>query len=534
MPQPGAKLEISNRLAPPLRAGRKIMNLASWLVRNGRSHGDRPAISHGRAVHATYAQWAGRAARVATALTALPQYRPGERVALAMRNCPEYLEALFAIWHAGLVAVPINAKLHREEFRYILGHSGARLAIADAELAETLAPLVDDLPDLARAVVIGSAELRRWLEGEPSPLVERRPEDAAWLFYTSGTTGRPKGAVLTNRNLIAACLGYFSDVDAIAPTDAKLHAAPLTHGSGLYGLPHVAKGANNIIPESGHFDPAEIADLLQAWPSVSFFAAPTMVTRLIADPTFAAADHRHLKTIIYGGGPMYVADLLKAMELLGPKLGQIYGQGESPMTITALPKALHADPSHPRWRARLGSVGLPFAGVDVRVVDQDDRDMPIGEAGEVLARGDTVMAGYWQDDKATAETLRGGWLHTGDVGAFDEEGFLTLRDRSKDLIISGGSNIYPREIEEVLLRHPAIAEASVVGRSHAEWGEEVVAFVVARPGAQVGDAELDRLCLDAIARFKRPRAYVFLDALPKNNYGKVVKTELRRRLAGEG
>jgi long-chain acyl-CoA synthetase len=506
------------------------MNIAAWLTRNARSFGDRPAISQGRAVRSSYRQWAGHAAALAGALARQPFWRPGERVALAMTNRPDYLEALFAVWHAGLVAVPINAKLHREEFRYILGHSGARLCFASPDLAETVAPLADDLPDLDRVVVTGESDWRLWLSGDGIPLLQRRPEDPAWLFYTSGTTGRPKGATLTNRNLIAACLGYFSDVDPIAPTDAKLHAAPLSHGSGLYGLPHVAKAANNIVPESGHFDPGEIAELLQVWPGVSLFAAPTMVTRLIADPAFAGADHRHLKAIIYGGGPMYVADVLRALDLLGPRLVQIYGQGESPMTITALARAYHLDRTHPRWRERLGSVGLPFAGVELRIADGEDRDLPAGVTGEVLVRGDTVMAGYWCDDHATAETLRGGWLHTGDVGSVDEDGFLTLRDRSKDMIISGGSNIYPREIEEVLLKHAAVAEVSVVGRPHADWGEEVVAFIVPRPGERVVEAEFDQLCLASIARFKRPRAYLFVDALPKNNYGKVLKTELRKRL----
>jgi long-chain acyl-CoA synthetase len=230
---------------------------------------------------------------------------------------------------------------------------------------------------------------------------------------------------------------------------------------------------------------------------------------------------------------MYVADLKRALDLLGPRLCQIYGQGEAPMTITGLSKAMHADCRHPRWEARLGSTGIPRTDVEVRVVDPDDRDLPPGEPGEVLARGDVVMQGYWRDPAATAETLRGGWLHTGDVGAFDGDGFLTLIDRSKDLVISGGQNIYPREIEEVLLRHPGVAEVSVIGRPHREWGEEVVACVVARPGAAVTRAELDRLCLESIARFKRPRIYRFLDALPKNNYGKVLKAELRRRVADD-
>ena len=279
---------------------------------------------------------------------------------------------------------------------------------------------------------------------------------------------------------------------------------------------------------SGGFDPDEIAALLAAHGNVSFFAAPTMVSRLVNHSGFAGADHRGLRTIVYGGGPMHVENLLQAMELFGPKFAQIYGQGEAPMTITSLSKALHADRARPRWREVMGSVGLPRVNVEVRIADAADAELPAGEIGEVLARGDVVMPGYWRDEAASAQTLRGGWLHTGDVGVLDGEGFLTLKDRSKDLIISGGSNIYPREVEEVLLRHPDVLEVSVIGRAHPEWGEEVVACVVARPERTLAAADLDRLCLDAIARFKRPRDYVFLETLPKNNYGKVLKTELRK------
>jgi long-chain acyl-CoA synthetase len=227
---------------------------------------------------------------------------------------------------------------------------------------------------------------------------------------------------------------------------------------------------------------------------------------------------------------MYVADLEKALELFGPRLYQLYGQGESPMTISGLSKRSHADTADPRWKERLGSCGVPRTGVLVRVVDDNDDELPPGEIGEVTTRSDCVMEGYWENPAANADTLRGGWLHTGDLGSMDEDGFLTLRDRSKDMIISGGSNIYPREIEEVLLRHPDLVEAAVVGRPHPDWGEEVVAFVVTKPGGIVKEPELDRLCLDHIARFKRPRQYRFVDSLPKNNYGKVLKTELRRLL----
>ncbi|MEE8445052.1 MAG: AMP-binding protein, partial [Alphaproteobacteria bacterium] len=312
-----------------------------------------------------------------------------------------------------------------------------------------------------------------------------------------------------------------------------IHAAPMSHASGIYGLPHVAKGANQVIVESGGFDPAEIVALIQAWPGASMFFAPTMIVRLLASPAIDGADTGNLKAIIYGGGPMYVEDSLKALARFGPCLVQIYGQGEAPMTITGLTKAMHTEVDHPRYMARLASVGIARTDVEVRVFDADDNELPAGEIGEVVLRGDVVMKGYWDNPEATAETLRGGWLHTGDLGAFDEDGFLTLKDRSKDMIISGGSNIYPREIEEVLLKHPDVLEASVVGRPHAEWGEEVVAFVVPREEAVIETGALDQLCLDNIARFKRPKDYRVVAALPKNNTGKVLKTELRSWLEKE-
>jgi long-chain acyl-CoA synthetase len=230
---------------------------------------------------------------------------------------------------------------------------------------------------------------------------------------------------------------------------------------------------------------------------------------------------------------MYLADLEDALEVFGPRLAQIYGQGETPMTITALSKDDHAHRDHPDWRERMQSVGIARTDVEVKVFDEDDRELPVGEPGEICVRGDVVMPGYWQQPEASAETLRGGWLHTGDIGSFDAAGYLTLRDRSKDLIISGGMNIYPREVEEALLRHPGVKAVAVVGRPDPEWGESVVAFVVADDGAAPATDDLDRTCLDAIARYKRPKEYRFVDGLPTNNYGKVVKRELRERLRAE-
>ena len=508
------------------------MNPAVWVQRHGRLRPDAPAIAEGDRVHATWAGWAATVAAVAGGLRAGHGLAPGDRVAIVMRNRPEYLEALFGIWHAGLVAVPVNARLHREELAYILRHSATSVALTDDEHADDVTSLVGEVPSLKAAVVAPGDDWSRLLAAPAAPLADLGTDDPAWLFYTSGTTGRPKGATLTAGNLLMASLSYFADIDPISPDDAVLHAAPLSHGSGLYGLPHVAKGAVSVVPASGGVDGAEIAALLQRWPGTSFFAAPTMVKRLASDAAVAAVAADHLKTIIYGGAPMYLADLEAALDVFGPRLAQIYGQGETPMTITALSKADHADTGHPRWRDRMASVGTPRTDVEVRVVDESDRELPPGEPGEIVVRGAVVMAGYWDDPDATAESLRGGWLHTGDVGSFDEDGFLTLRDRSKDLIISGGMNIYPREVEEALLHHAGVRAVCVVGRPDPQWGESVVAFVVADGDPPATD-DLDRVCLDRIARYKRPKEYRFVESLPTNNYGKVLKRELRQRLAQE-
>ena len=476
------------------------MNLAAWLARAARSDPRRIAVYSGDRAWADYGTLALRAARVAAGLAASGLER-GDRVAIFMRNAPEYLEAMYATWWAGLAAVPVNAKLHPREAEFIVADSGAKLVIDDP------------------------AQVRKLAADAPLPLAQMEPGALAWLFYTSGTTGRPKGAMLSFRNLAQMTYSYFCDVDSVPAHGALLHAAPLSHGSGLYNFTHLARGAAQVVPESDGFDAAEIARLLATHREVSFFAAPTMVKRLVD----AGIEPGGLRTLVYGGGPMYHADLAAAMQRLGNRLAQIYGQGESPMTITALSKFHHGDKAHPRHLERVTSVGTPHSVVQVTIRDAQGRELPPGEAGEICVRGDVVMSGYWNNAAATKDALRDGWLWTGDVGSFDEDGFLTLKDRSKDLIVSGGSNIYPREVEEALLAHPAVAEVSVVGRPDREWGESVVAFVVAR-GAPPSAEELDRACLERIARFKRPKEYRFVAALPKNNYGKVVKSELRSLL----
>ncbi len=496
------------------------MNLALWLERAGSSHGDRPALGLGSRVIRRYGEAAARAAKFAASLRQRFGLQAGERVAIAAKNCPDYVELMFGIWHAGLAAVPANAKLHGRELGYILEHSGARVCFASSELRDEIA--IHAPATLERLIVIGSAEYDALLTADPIASWPCDGNELAWLFYTSGTTGRPKGAMLTHRVLATASYAYMAEVDPIAPGDVLLHAAPMSHGSGLYMAAHVARLGVHVIPESSSFDAEEVLGLFDAWPRTSMFAAPTMVKRLVECESQCNPDH--IRTIVWGGAPMYVADARNAIDRFGPRFAQIYGQGESPMTITALSKQEIADRDHPRWADRLASAGRPFACVEVTVAGEDDRPLAVGETGEVLCRGDVVMPGYWRNPEASAATLKNGWLHTGDVGAFDREGYLTLKDRSKDVIISGGSNIYPREVEEVLLEHALVSEVSVIGRPDPQWGEVVVAYVV----GEVDRNELDALCLNNIARFKRPKDYVFVNSLPKNNYGKVLKTELRK------
>lgn len=445
-----------------------------------------------------------------------------------MENCPEYVETLYGVWFAGLVAVPINAKLHAREALFAIENSGASTLFVSESLSTSFLASLGQIPGRVEIFVPGTTGYRRLQDAEAlTQPVDRAPDDVAWLFYTSGTTGRPKGVMLSHRNLLAMTMCYFTDVDTVSAGDAIVYAAPISHGAGMYNFAHVLAAARHVVPESGGFEPAELVELAAHHRNVSMFAAPTMVKRLVDFVAQRGADPSGFKTIVYGGGPMYAEDIRRALDVMRDRFVQIYGQGESPMTITALSRAHLADRGHPRYLERIASVGVAQSMVEVRIGDGEGRPLAVGETGEVLVRGETVMQGYWRDPAATAKTLRDGWLFTGDVGSLDADGFLTLKDRSKDVIISGGSNIYPREVEEVLLRHPAVVEAAVVGRRHPEWGEEVVAFVVAAPGGAPTRVELDALCLDNIARFKRPKTYRFVEALPKNNYGKVLKTELR-------
>ena len=501
------------------------MNIANWLAETANAKPDAPALYDGTVRYATYNEFAGKVRSLAAGLAENHDIAPGDRVAVFLHNCPAYLELLYAVWWLGAIVVPVNYKLHPREAAWIVENSGARLIFTGNGNTLDISE-----PDSREVGIETAAYATLFKDGEagkhPVPVEE---DDTAWIFYSSGTTGRPKGVMLTHGNLRAMSLAYALDVDQVVPNQHKIYAAPMSHGAGLYNFVFIRTGAAHVLPQSRGFDPQEITDLSRHFGETVMFAAPTMVKRLVEYARRNDYDGTGIRTIVYGGGPMYAADIEEALAVFGPRFVQIYGQAESPMTITSLRRELVADQSHPNADIRRASVGMAMACVEVRI-RESGADLPAYQPGEIAVRGATVMKGYWNNPEATAGTLRDGWLHTGDIGLMDADGFVTLTDRSKDVIISGGTNIYPREVEEVLMRHPDVLEVSVVGTKDPEWGESVVAFVVPRPEQPCAMDDLDGWCRAEIAAFKRPKRYIFCDELPKNSYGKILKTELRARL----
>lgn len=501
------------------------MNLFSLLDGAARRYPAQGAVYRGETLWQTYQALHRRSLQLAGTLAR--QLESGARVGIATENCPQYLEILFGVWAAGCVVVPINYKLHPREMFQIVEDADVSLLLVSEALAAGIEPLLNASERASQMAVIGSPAYETLFSEAMATAVPTLPETLAWLFYTSGTTGRSKGAMLTHRNLMAMTVAHLADVEHIDEHASQIHAAPMSHGSGLYIPAYIGRGARQVIPVSGGFEPAEFLALCDEHPGCGVFLAPTMVQRLRLEAERSNGRcPRNLRSIVYGGGPMYVEELKKSLKVFGQVFSQIYGQGETPMTITSLRREDHALQDD----SILGSVGLARTGVEVAVVDGTGQPVPAGEIGEIVCRSDAVMAGYWRNPAGTAEALRGGWLYTGDMGSIDAQGYLTLRDRSKDVIISGGSNIYPREVEEVLLLHPGVGEVCVVGQKDQEWGEVVVAFIVARTATVVTSEELGLHCLQHIARFKRPKQYWFVESLPKNSYGKVLKRELRQRL----
>jgi acyl-CoA synthetase (AMP-forming)/AMP-acid ligase II len=503
------------------------LNAALLLTQAARLYPERSAIVSGE-LSRTYRELSARALSLGGELRARGLAK-GDRVAFALQNCPEILEIIFGCFAAGLVVVPLNARLHPREMAYIASNSGSRVLVHGADFTNAIDHHATEFGGVEQRYEVGGSEYEK-LIASPNALaapVEVDVEDPSWLFYTSGTTGRPKGATWTHRTVRIVTMNYLADVYNIQHTDIVLHAAPMSHGSGIVALPAIARGAANHIMPSGSFDPAKLLEYVQdKQVSHIAFLAPTQIVRTVEDVDAGAYDLSSLNAVCYGGAPIYVENLKAAIKAFGPVFVQIYGQGEAPITATALPAAQHEqflDSGDPR----IGSAGFTRTDVSVQVVDADDRPLPPGSAGEICIRGDIVMAGYWNDPEATAAALRNGWLHTGDIGSFDEHGYLFLLDRVKDMIVTGGNNVYPREVEEVLITHPDVSQVVVIGIPDDYWGEAVHAVVVLEDGAATPAADLIAYCGEHLAGYKKPKSVAFLPELPVSGYGKVLRREIR-------
>ena len=510
------------------------MHTGHLLTRASQRYSERPAwIQENRTI--TFREAEDRVNRLANALLALGA-QPGDRVGMLLPNCYQGLETILAPMKAGMAVVPMNVRLHPQEHQYLLNNSGANVLVYAQEFRDHLAQIRESLDSVKHYICVGNdpggdLDYEALLESAPSrapdPFIDF--DDLAWMFYTSGTTGQPKGAMLTHRNLLTMVESFLTDINPVKPGDVLLHAAPITHGSGLAMFHHIALGAANAFPSTPRFDPPGIFDAIRKHRATTMFLAPTMINVLVASPDKTRYDLSSLHTVIYGGGPMYVEHILDATSAFGNIFVQIFGQGEAPMTITTLPKEEHQVNGDQLRLQHLGSAGREVVNARVCIVDDEDHEVPAGDMGEIVVRGDLVMKGYWNNPEASAETLRGGWLHTGDLGYMDPEGYMYITDRKKDMIISGGANIYPREVEEVIAQHDAVAEVSVIGVPDPLWGESVKALVVLEGGRHATEDEVIEFCRQRLASYKKPSTVEFQSDLPKNAYGKVLKRELRQQ-----
>jgi acyl-CoA synthetase (AMP-forming)/AMP-acid ligase II len=455
--------------------------------------------------------------RVGNALLAAG-LRTGDRVGVLLPNGIDGLVVFYALAKAGLVRVPLNVRETAADHAYKLTDSGSRAVIAD-QAEDFGVPTITTAFDVATLTSVMAV-------GPDLPCaVPRHPDVPFRLGYTGGTTGRPKAVTLSMRCEHAEIASFLIDLlPDVRPGDRMLHAAPVVHASGAFVLPHLIRGATNVIMD--RFDPSRFLEELERQAATATFLVPTMIAMVLDDPNVGSVKAPALRRLCYGASPIAPALVERAMAAFGPKLAQTYGQAEAPMAITCL---------QPDEHDRIGSAGRPYTLVEVGVVDEENRPLPPGEEGEVVTRGQHIFAGYWNRPAETAEVIRDGWVHTGDVGVFDDDGFLYLRDRKSDMIISGGYNVYPREVEDVLVSHPAVREAAVVGLPDERWGERVHAVVVLREDVAVDD--ILEFVGGRIAGFKRPKSGEVWEepSLPKSPAGKILRRTIkdRCRRAGE-
>ena len=496
------------------------MNVANLLRLAARSFPQRPAITW-RGTTLTYEVFDRRSAAFAGYLGGLDA-AGGGRVVLFLDNRPELLITMFGAFRAGATIVPCNSRLTAEELEFLIADGEVKVVVTDAA-HEAVAREAANAT--GAVVLVAGADLDPILAAEPATLelAEVAGDDTAWIFYTSGTTGRPKGAMLSHSVLNFVTVSWLADLTPLDETDVTLHAAPLSHGAGFHALAATARAAHQIIPDSVSFDPVAILELIRTAGVTNTWLVPTQIV-MLTEAAPAEVELPSLQHVVYGGAPMTPAAMTRALDRFGPIFVQLYGQGETPMTATVLRRQDHVP-------ELLGSAGRPRPGIEVRIAGPDGQTLPDGEIGELVVRGLSVMTGYWNRPEATAETIVGGWLHTGDLGRMTADGVVFLLDRAKDMIISGGSNVYAVEVEQVLTTHPMVGEVAVIGIPDDLWGELVVAVVVPAAGVEFDQAAVDAHSRQTLAGYKVPRRYVAVESLPRNAYGKVLKRELRQTMA---
>lgn len=506
------------------------MNQGRYTTRNARYWRDRPAIIFGdRTI--TFGQLETRSNRLANALLGLGLTK-GDRVAIQAWNCPEIIELECALYKAGLVKVALNARLSPQEMVDSVNNAQASVFIVDPAHLEDAESHRNAFETVRHHVVTGSRDTGEWRSYERlletaadrNPDVPMQPQDLAVLHFTSGSTGKLKAAMQTVGNRLASLRKVVMGRMRANPGEVLALAGPITHASGMFMQPFLFQGGTILLHD--RFEPEAFLASAARHRAAFSFMVPTMVNMLIAHPNLHRHDLSALRQISYGGAPMAPARIREAWEALGPKLSQGYGAGETTGGLVLLSALDHADAmaGHPE---RLLSCGRPFGESEVRLVDENGQEVAPGEIGEITVSGPDVFAGYWQAPELSAQALRDGWLHTGDLARTDDEGFMYIVDRKKDMIISGGFNIYPTEVEQALYQHPAVYEACVFGVPDKLWGESVKAMIVLKPGETATPADLIEHCRKQLADFKKPRSVELLAELPKNANGKVARKQMR-------
>lgn len=519
---------------------RRVMNLANFLSQAARRHSEEIGFIWAEKLWS----WAEMEARVNAMAAALARdygVVKGDRILVQSSNCNQMFESMFACFRLGAVWVPTNYRQSPAEVAFLAEASGARGMISGAAFPDHVSACLEAAPAIEFVISIGASDFGPDYDaivarhaGQKIACAPVERDDPCWFFFTSGTTGRPKAAVLTHGQMAFVITNHLCDLmpGTGGPGDASIVVAPLSHGAGIHQLTQVAHAVKTILPVSEKLDVPAVWQLIERWKVTNAFTVPTILKMLVEDPACERFDHSSLRYVIYAGAPMYRADQKQALSKLGAVLVQYFGLGEVTGNITVLPPACHAAEDGPQ--ARIGTCGFERTGMQIEIQDDQGAEVALGSTGEICVIGPAVFAGYYNNPEANANSFRNGWFRTGDLGHMDDHGFVYITGRSSDMYISGGSNIYPREIEEKILTHPDISETAVLGVPDPVWGEVGMAVCVVREGVDIGGIDLKAFLDGKVARYKLPKTVVFWEAMPKSAYGKITKKMIREELMRRG